>query len=227
MSGKYKIGKIRKLVDLNKNLINFNLDFVIHSEDKNSTFEIAVVTQDTLDNNYPIKYQKAANGYISGNVKSDNNTYNNYLIVIRAEKDMDVSVDLTIREIMGAQQPMGSQQPSPNQEVKHEEPNKQTQENFDIYTNNIHLFTRKNLLIFFIIVILASCIYIYYYYTNTKDTALDPAGSKSTEESGGNALDSDINKSVKEIISPLQQQEIIHSETLRYPNHTRLFESIK
>ena len=54
MSGKYKIGKVRKLVDLNKNLINFNLDFVIQSDTKNSTFEIAVVTQDILDNNSPI-----------------------------------------------------------------------------------------------------------------------------------------------------------------------------
>jgi len=221
MSGKYKIGKIRKLVDLNKNLINFNLDFVIHSEDKSSTFEIAVVTQDTLDNNYPIQYQKAANGYISGNVKSDNNTYNNYLIVIKAEEDMDVSIDLTIREIMRAQQ-----HPSPNQEVKHEEqPDKQTQENFDIYTNNSFLFTKRNLLIFFIIVILVSCIYIYYYYY-TNNTAKDTAAqeslvSHSAEESGGNA------PAVKEIISPLPPQEIIHSETLRYPNHTRLFESIK
>jgi hypothetical protein len=217
MSGKYKIGKIRKLVDLNKNLINFNLDFVIHSEDKSSTFEIAVVTQDTLDNNYPIKYQKAANGYISGNVKSDNNTYNNYLIVIKAEEDMDVSIDLTIHEIMGAQQ-----QQLPKQEVKHEEqPDKQTQENFDIlYTSNSFLFTKRNLLIFFIIVILVSCIYIYYYYTN--NTAPESLGSKSTPESGGNAPDK-----VKEIISPPPlPQEIINSEKLRYPNQSRLFESI-
>ena len=215
MSGKYKIGKIRKLVDLNKNLINFNLDFVIHSEDKSSTFEIAVVTQDTLDNNYPIKYQKAANGYISGNVKSDNNTYNNYLIVIKAEEDMDVSIDLTIHEIMGAQQ-----QQLPKQEVKHEEPDKQTQENFDIYASNSFLFTKRNLLIFFIIVILVSCIYIYYYYTN--NTAPESLGSKSTPESGGNAPDK-----VKEIISPPPlPQEIINSEKLRYPNQSRLFESI-
>lgn len=215
MSGKYKIGKIRKLVDLNKNLINFNLDFVIHSEDKSSTFEIAVVTQDTLDNNYPIKYQKAANGYISGNVKSDNNTYNNYLIVIKAEEDMDVSIDLSIHEIMGAQQ-----QQSPKQEVKHEE---KTQENFDIlYTSNSFLFTKRNLLIFFIIVILVSCIYIYYYYTNNTATAPESLGSKSTPESGGNAPDK-----VKEIISPPPPpQEIINSEKLRYPNQSRLFESI-
>jgi hypothetical protein len=218
MSGKYKIGKIRKLVDLNKNLINFNLDFVIHSEDKSSTFEIAVVTQDTLDNNYPIKYQKAANGYISGNVKSDNNTYNNYLIVIKAEEDMDVSIDLTIHEIMGAQQ-----QQLPKQEVKHEEqPDKKTQENFDIlYTSNSFLFTKRNLLIFFIIVILVSCIYIYHYYTNN-NTAPESLGSKSTPESGGNAPDK-----VKEIISPPPlPQEIINSEKLRYPNQSRLFESI-
>lgn len=221
MSGKYKIGKIRKLVDLNKNLINFNLDFVIHSEDKSSTFEIAVVTQDTLDNNYPIQYQKAANGHISGNVKSDNNTYNNYLIVIKAEEDMDVSIDLSIHEIMGAQQ-----QQLPKQEVKNEEPDKQTQENFDIYASNSFLFTKRNLLIFFIIVILVSCIYIYYYYTNStvKDTAPESLGSKSTEESGRNAP-----VTVKEIISPPpppSPQEIINSEKLRYPNQSRLFESI-
>jgi len=250
MSGKYKIGKVRKLVDLNKNLINFNLDFAIQSDTKNSTFEIAVVTQDILDNNSPIEYQKATNGHISGNVKSDNNKYNNYLIVMKSDEDMDVSVDLTIHEILHTPPPPPPQQ---QQQQQQHQQHQEKQENYEHELSKLNnysllsnIFTRKNLFIFFIIIILASCAYIYYYMNAKKNitetqggkeesTSLNPALSGSTslkqsesiKEDGPGAPDTNISELYRHRTGKEIKQEIFPSDTMKYPNHSRLFESIR
>ena len=57
MTGKYNIGKVKKLIEINKNLVNFTAEFNIKSISQ-TEFEIAIVTQDILDNNIQFEYQK-------------------------------------------------------------------------------------------------------------------------------------------------------------------------
>jgi len=98
----YSLSEHKQLVDLNGDSTNFDLTFTATSKDK-STFNVLVVNQTTLDNTQDFEY-KVAKGEISGNIISDKNVYQNYFLVLKADKPVDVVVTIDKQEIQPAQQ---------------------------------------------------------------------------------------------------------------------------
>ena len=72
--------KIKQLIDLNENVVNFELNFKITAKNGESFFA-AVTTQETLDSGDQLEYQ-TVNGTISGNIVSDENIYKNYFLLL-------------------------------------------------------------------------------------------------------------------------------------------------
>lgn len=94
---KYNISSIKQLVDLNGRVVNFHLTFTVKSL-SNEPFDALVVTQEMLDSNAPLNYQRAE-GEISGQIKNDNNVYNSYFLCLKSDKTQEVEVKTTMEEV--------------------------------------------------------------------------------------------------------------------------------
>ena len=105
----YNVNKQRRLVDLNGDSKNFDLTFTCTSKD-GAPFEVLVVDQATLDSTPNLQYKKA-NGTISGNIVADKNVYQNYFLVLKADKPCEVTVNTIKKDILPKQQ----SQPKPIQ----------------------------------------------------------------------------------------------------------------
>lgn len=94
----YKIHKMKQLIDLNDDLINFQVFFNIKSIN-NTPFKMSIVNQDTLDNE-EIQYKNVNDGFISGNVKVDTNkVFQNYYIVLKSDESTDCEVTIERNEL--------------------------------------------------------------------------------------------------------------------------------
>ena len=91
---KYNISNIKQLIDLNGKAVNFQVDFKAVSL-SNETFDALVVTQEMLDSNEPLSYQRAE-GQINGQIRNDNGVYNNYFLCMKSDKPMEVEVSIRI-----------------------------------------------------------------------------------------------------------------------------------
>lgn len=94
---KYNISSIKQLIDLNGRVVNFHLTFTVKSL-SNEPFDALVVTQEMLDSNAPLNYQRAE-GEISGQIKNDNNVYNSYFLCLKSDKTQEVEVKTTMEEV--------------------------------------------------------------------------------------------------------------------------------
>ena len=94
----YNLNNHKQLIDLNGDTINFDITFTVTASDENSTFDVLVVDQTTLDNNPELEYKKAT-GAISGNLISDKNIYQNYFLILKAENPCSVTVEIDKKEI--------------------------------------------------------------------------------------------------------------------------------
>ena len=92
-------GSHRQLVDLNGNVVNFNLEFIItpSSEDLDKPYEIAITTQETLDLNDNIKFA-TVKGQFRKNIVNTSNEYQNYCVMLSSQKipftDMQIDINL-------------------------------------------------------------------------------------------------------------------------------------
>lgn len=93
----YICDSIRKLIDLNGDLVNFNIEFTITSKEPEE-FYICIVDQNTLNTKKELEYKKVKNS-ISGSVTQDKNVYQNYFLVLKADKPTEVDVELKIETI--------------------------------------------------------------------------------------------------------------------------------
>jgi len=93
----YTVNNQRQLVDLNGDSKNFDLTFTCTSKD-GAPFEVLVVDQTTLDSTPTLQYKKA-NGTISGNIVADKNVYQNYFLVLKADKPCEVTVKTIKKDI--------------------------------------------------------------------------------------------------------------------------------
>jgi hypothetical protein len=95
----YHLNTRHQLVDLNKEFVNFKLDFNVVSKD-NKEFEVIVLEQPQLDSNLNMQtlQMKKAAGKIGGSIVADKNVYQNYFLVLKAPDGATeaVDVDLTI-----------------------------------------------------------------------------------------------------------------------------------
>jgi hypothetical protein len=94
---KYNISSIKQLVDLNGRVVNFHLTFTVKSL-TNEPFDALVVTQEMLDSNAPLNYQRAE-GEISGQIKNDNNVFNSYFLCLKSDKTQEVEVKTMMEEV--------------------------------------------------------------------------------------------------------------------------------
>ena len=108
-SMKYTISSIKQLIDLNGKSVNFHLSFSVRSLTK-EPFDALVVTQEMLDSNEPLNYQRA-DGEISGQIKSEHGIYNNYFLCLKSDKPMEVEVIVNINPL-----PVAPAQPQPQQQ---------------------------------------------------------------------------------------------------------------
>lgn len=90
-----------QLIDLNKEYINFEILFECRCADASKDFEMLVINQDQLNtidlSNLVMK--KTKGGYISGNIVADEDRYQNYFLVVRADDPVEADLDITIRPI--------------------------------------------------------------------------------------------------------------------------------
>lgn len=114
---RYKISNIKQLIDLNGKAVNFHLGFKAKSVN-DDVFDALVVTQEMLDSNEPLNYQRAE-GEISGNITNDNGVYNNYFLCLKSDKPIDIDVGIKINEI--PQQAPPQPQPQPQQQQQQPE----------------------------------------------------------------------------------------------------------
>lgn len=91
---KYILSGIRQLIDLNKDITNFDLNFSVTSTD-GSDFEALVVDQNILDTNPNPEYKKAP-GTISGNIISDKGIYQNYFLLLKCDPSKSVECEVTV-----------------------------------------------------------------------------------------------------------------------------------
>lgn len=108
----YNLTSIKQLIDLNGDNVNFELQFKIDAKN-GDTFDALVVTQEIIDSGSELNYQKAE-GSIGGNIISDKGQYQNYLLLLKADKPTEVNVTIQIKELPPPQQ-VPPQQVPPHQ----------------------------------------------------------------------------------------------------------------
>jgi len=95
----YTLTRMKQLIDLNGDSMNFDLTFKVTSEDNDTLFNVLVVDQNTLDNTPELKY-KEVRGTISGNIVADKNIYQNYFLILKAvDKSISVEVEIVKKEL--------------------------------------------------------------------------------------------------------------------------------
>ena len=95
------VDKRQRIIDLNKDLKNFSLNFEIKETD-NKQFLMQILSQKQLDDeNIDDLEMKIVDGSISGTVEHNNDLYENYVLVLKNENDdnIEVVVNLDINEI--------------------------------------------------------------------------------------------------------------------------------
>ena len=170
----YTVNRHRQLVDLNGDSKNFDLTFTCTSAD-GAPFEILVVDQATLDSTPNLQYKKA-NGTISGNIVADKNVYQNYFLVLKADKPCQVAVKTIKKDIQPnlptPQRPTSARAPQMQRAPSMKPPARPTKCNWKI--------------IAIAVIILGGGALLYYFYTqnkNKKDTSAVPAAADSVPSS--------------------------------------------
>ena len=121
----YSVSKVKQLIDLNGDSVNFEINFKVSSHNK-EPFEILVVDQATLDSDPNLQYKSVTDGLISGKVRKDKNVYQNHFIILKANNpcECDVEIQKTeLPEFIEQEQFEGqSQQPQPRQSTHVSQP---------------------------------------------------------------------------------------------------------
>lgn len=125
---KYTLGKIKQLIDLNEDSVNFELSFKVKSLDE-TPFYMIVVDQKTLDNSEELEYKEVVKG-ISGNIVADKNIYQNYFLILKADNECYVEVELNKRDLPN-NSVLSSQQQMKRQSSDYVEPSQMNQQTSD------------------------------------------------------------------------------------------------
>lgn len=87
-----------QLIDLNGELVNFKIDYILESTD-DKPFDVSIVSQEHLDDNRPINYKKSENGKIIGTLENVNNVKENYYIAIKSKEEVEVNITINRTDI--------------------------------------------------------------------------------------------------------------------------------
>jgi len=88
-SNQYVIGPIQRLVDLNGDLVNFEIQFSVSSQGE---FYAAVAKQEDIDKGQITftRYQNSA----TGTVNNKSGKFSNYFLILKSPKDIQATVTL-------------------------------------------------------------------------------------------------------------------------------------
>lgn len=98
MSKIYTVGKVKQLIDLNGDSVNFSVKFLVRSRNK-EPFDMVVVNQTTLDNSPKLEYQHVEDGEISGDLLWDKNEYQNHFLILRADSPCECEVQIDKKDV--------------------------------------------------------------------------------------------------------------------------------
>jgi hypothetical protein len=118
----YSVSKVKQLIDLNGDSVNFEIGFTVASKN-GEPFDIIVVDQENLDNTPDLKYKHVSNGSISGRFRYDKNVYQNHFLILKAENPCECQVDIQKTEL--PLQPPTEPQKTPPQQSAPPQPNEQ------------------------------------------------------------------------------------------------------
>lgn len=115
---KYVLTPRHQFIDLNKELINFKLDFQVVASNPSMEFEVLVVEQKQLDS-MDIKnlQMKKVKGKIGGSIQANKNEYKNYFLVVKSfgSENLEAEVIVNLEEIDALPQPPVEAQTPPPQ----------------------------------------------------------------------------------------------------------------
>lgn len=94
----YNVNRMKQLIDLNGDSINFDIHFKVYSTDK-KPFDLVVVDQATLDNTPILPYQKVETGEIEGQVVQDKNVFQSHYIVLKSDEPCTCVVETFKKEL--------------------------------------------------------------------------------------------------------------------------------
>lgn len=95
----YTLTPQNQLIDLNGDLVNFDLTFSAISKD-GTPFKAVVIDQITLDTNPELQHNIAENGSIGGNIVYDKNVPQNLFLILKIhEKPCEVEVTIDKKQI--------------------------------------------------------------------------------------------------------------------------------
>ena len=174
----YKLNNIKQLIDLNKDKKNFELDFQVESSD-GKHFDALVVTQEMLDSENPLEYQKAE-GFISGKIFADKDIFQNYFLLLKSSEPVECKVMINIKDIvpnLNSNQPL---QPPSNQQQPYSGnfKNQKDEKESSLKKNKNNppkksWFTLKNL-IFVGLIILGAALIWYFYFNKKNEEKIPP-----------------------------------------------------
>lgn len=110
---KYSVSNIKRLIDLNGDMVNFEIDYKVKSL-SSTPFDMIIVDQKDLDASNSLEY-KRVDTEISGKVISNNNEYHSYLIVIKSDSPTEVLVEIIKKSVEPQLQQPPSEQQNPSQ----------------------------------------------------------------------------------------------------------------
>ena len=99
-----------QLIDLNKEKVNFKVSFNVISDPVGEEFEAIVMNQNDLNNYSKLQdiQMKVAPGKIGGTIVADNNTYQNYFLILKNhnnEKNVNVKLSYQIEDVPAQETP--------------------------------------------------------------------------------------------------------------------------
>lgn len=106
---KYSLSKVKQLIDLNQQMVNFDIKFTVTASKSKDTFDLLVVDQTTLDNVPNLEYKKVE-GEISGNIMYDKNVFQNHFLILRSEQPCECEITIERKEIPPAPRKSAIQQ---------------------------------------------------------------------------------------------------------------------
>lgn len=97
-----EINSKHQLLDLNADMVNFDLNFKVTSEIENDEFEALVLPKTELDkyNDLNLIEMKTAPGFIKGNITVNDNIYQNYFLILKKQEGISkANVQIEIEEL--------------------------------------------------------------------------------------------------------------------------------
>ena len=95
----FVIHTTEQLIDINKGLVDFEAQISITSQNEDDDFDIVVVTQQQLDDqDFKFNYKNISH-YVSVNVKSKRNEPNDFVLVIKSSKKINVDIDINLKDL--------------------------------------------------------------------------------------------------------------------------------